>query len=1000
MKPVNLKFKGLGSYFGESEINFGSLDDVFLICGETGSGKTTILDAMMFALYGESSGGERSELLNGHYTKKDGEAYSVFEFELSGKRYRFSRTFTPKARAEGWNEYQDCAYYDTEKEMWQPYFDNPRQKDVNAQAVKLLGLTAEQFRQVVILPQGKFERLLTCPTKEKEELLRTLFGAERFTRISERLKKLADDEKKSIECEQMKIDADLSAAKLDSPEAADAQVSEYKAALEEMKSAHAAANAEKKRADEVLSAGSLLAEKFAELDKSEKSLAMLKEKQPEFDRLAEKIDRLEREKAVLHETDNYCAAREEHLRRSKAISDAKAALTAADADNIAAQKRLQEHKNDEQENISRREEYIRLEGLRSVYAAAEPLRSETEKALILGKKLRTEYDNAGKKAADLKAAADKKSKEAQEKEKYADSVLRLYNELKALEDAKKSRSEADRLNKEKAELSVRADTLACRIKQAEEQEKNYQAEYENVRKAFIDGISSRLAAELAEGTPCPVCGSTHHPEKHSGVQTVSDSDMEAAEKKLRQVTEEKIKLTSDQIAAVQKISELDEQIKALEAIIPRGYSEENYINAKAAYDNAYKEQQKLPQLREELRELNAQLDRAEQENKIISEKLIEARENYSSLAAQYKSACAQMEKDIHDTSALEKRLAELKRLTDEYSLVSEKLSQEVSLCAQKLAAASTSHETALGEEKAAVQKLAMAKEAAEKVLEENNLPPADEFVPDRENISRLPELSERLKQFVSALSDAAKRQEELSGELSGKERPDIAALKNLRDSADAKCSELDFNIRSTEENIKRLTDLAADCRKRMEALNARREIYAQQREFADMMSGAKGISFTRYVLGVMLDMVTDEANNMLANMLDGTFRLVRSKEVGGGSKQGLDLMVESALAEHSASYPTAQLSGGEKFLISLVLGVALSTVVQSRFGGISIDAMFIDEGFGSLDPAALADAVKVIYTIQGSRRKVGIISHVDKLKEEIPCCINVKKDRHGSSLSY
>ena len=324
----------------------------------------------------------------------------------------------------------------------------------------------------------------------------------------------------------------------------------------------------------------------------------------------------------------------------------------------------------------------------------------------------------------------------------------------------------------------------------------------------------------------------------------------------------------------------------------------------------------------------------------------------------------------------------------------------MSLCAQKLAAASTSHEAAVSEEKAAVQKLALAKEAAEKVLAENNLPPADEFVPDRENISRLPELNERLKQFVSALSDAAKRQEELSGELSGKERPDIASLKKLRDSADAKCSELDFNIRSTEENIKRLTDLAADCRKRMEALNARREIYARQREFADMMSGAKGISFTRYVLGVMLDMVTDEANNMLANMLDGTFRLVRSKEVGGGSKQGLDLMVESALAEHSASYPTAQLSGGEKFLISLVLGVALSTVVQSRFGGISIDAMFIDEGFGSLDPAALADAVKVIYTIQGSRRKVGIISHVDKLKEEIPCCINVKKDRHGSSLSY
>ena len=137
-------------------------------------------------------------------------------------------------------------------------------------------------------------------------------------------------------------------------------------------------------------------------------------------------------------------------------------------------------------------------------------------------------------------------------------------------------------------------------------------------------------------------------------------------------------------------------------------------------------------------------------------------------------------------------------------------------------------------------------------------------------------MNERLKQFVSALSDAAKRQEELSGELSGKERPDIASLKKLRDSADAKCSELDFNIRSTEENIKRLTDLAADCRKRMEALNARREIYARQREFADMMSGAKGISFTRYVLGVMLDMVTDEANNMLANIPRRSFRAARN----------------------------------------------------------------------------------------------------------------------------
>lgn len=1000
MKPINLKFKGLGSYFGESCIDFGSLDDVFLICGETGSGKTTILDAMMFALYGESSGGERNELLNGHYTKKDGEAYSVFEFELSGRRYRFSRTFTPKARAEGWNEYQNCEYFDRDKQMWQPFFDNPRQKEVNAKAAELLGLTAEQFRQVVILPQGKFERLLTCPTKEKEELLRTLFGAERFTRISERLKKIADDEKKNIECEQIKIDADLSAAKLDSPEAADERAKEYQAELEEMKSAHTSAAAEKKRADDALSAGALLSEKFAELDRTEKALSELKERQPEYDRLAQQTDRLEREKAVLHEADNYRAAKEEHIRRKKASAEAGAALKAAEAGSSAAQKRLQEHKNDERENISRQEENIRLTGLRSVYAAAEPLRNETQNAYDLGMKLRTEYDNTDKKITDLKAAIEAANAKVQETEKNSDSVFNLKNELNDLEAAKKSSSEAGMLRGEREKLSAKANALADEIRLSEELEAHCQAECEKVRKAFIDGISSRLAAELAEGMPCPVCGSTHHPQKHTGAGSASDSDMKSAEGALRQATEKKARLLSEQSAAAQKISELDDRINALEADIPQSYSEEALAKTKAAYDTAYSEREKLPKMREELRLMNNDLSRLEQKYKDISARLTDARENYSSLKAQYKFACEQMDKDIHDTSALEKRISELKKLTDGYAAMSEKLSQEASLCAQRQAAAGIAYENAVVEEKNALEKSLSAKEAADRVLAENSLPSADEFIPDRENISRLPELNERLNKYRTALSETQRKQAELSGELSGKERPDISALKKLRDDADIRCNELDFSIRSTEENIRKLTRLAADCRKRTEELNARREIYAEQKEFADAMSGAKGISFTRYVLGVMLDMVTDEANNMLANMLDGTFRLVRSKEVSGGSKQGLDLMVESALAEHSASYSTAQLSGGEKFLISLVLGVALSTVVQSRFGGISIDAMFIDEGFGSLDPAALSDAVKVIYTIQGSRRKVGIISHVDKLKEEIPCCINVKKDRHGSSLSY
>ncbi len=1000
LKPVNLKFKGLGSYFDECEIDFSALDSVFLISGETGSGKTTILDALTFALYGESSGGERESLRNSHYTKSDGEAYSVFVFELSGKLYRFSRTYTPKARAEGWDISQNCEHFDKASGEWLPFFDNPRKAEVNAKAQELLGLTAQQFRQVIILPQGKFERLLTCPTKEKEELLSTLFGADRYTEISERLKKNADEEKKAIDTAALEIAAALNADGFRSADEADNTVRELSEKVLIKKKELSAASEKKKKLEKLSRSAAVLADKFSDLDEAEKKLAESTVQKPQFDSLKQRTELLLREKSVLAFTDNYSLALKEYDRRRRESELAKKTLKKAEENKNNAYESEKKHKAGEKENEERREKLIRLKGLEEVYKAAEPLKKETEQALQAGKKLRKERDDAAGRLEELKKALREKNSVCEAAETEAAKALGYLNELKKLEQAAELNRQSEEKEKELKAFSKELDEQEKKLKCAEKKADLCKDEYKSARKAFIDGVSCRLAENLSEGEPCPVCGSTSHPAKSISSGHFSEKEMDAAEKKLKDAENEISRISGRRLYLHDRISETAQTVGALKEKILPHFSKETLEGVKTAYERAAAEQERLPGIRREIKELNSLINGLDRTLTELNNTLTSAREDYSAKNAEYKNITNQMDKDIPDSETLIKKISELSALSEEYDKISAQISENILDAASGLSAAEQAVEKAADEEKTAAQKFSAARESAEKALAGNGLPCADEFVPDKAGIESLPRLQQSCDEFFAELSNRSKSCEKLRSELADKERPDMRAVEKQLDSADKECRTLEYEIRSSEEKADRLKKLSEQCRKQTAALDARRMIYAEQNEFAVLMSGAKGISFTRYVLGVMLDMVTDEANRMLSGMLGGTFRLVRSRDLSGRSKQGLDLMVENTLANNSASYMAAQLSGGEKFLISLVLGVALSAVVQSKFGGISIDAMFIDEGFGSLDPSALSDAVSVIGSISGSRQTVGIISHVEKLREEIPCCISVKKTRMGSSISY
>ena len=265
--------------------------------------------------------------------------------------------------------------------------------------------------------------------------------------------------------------------------------------------------------------------------------------------------------------------------------------------------------------------------------------------------------------------------------------------------------------------------------------------------------------------------------------------------------------------------------------------------------------------------------------------------------------------------------------------------------------------------------------------------------------SKITEIESVISDYAVKLASMNEKISLLTKALDGMVRPDITALKEQLAEKDGLHQQL-INITAVLENdCKRLDMLAANYRKKHTAYIAEKERNDRQLSFALMMRGDRGISFARYVLGVMLSVVTGEANRLLADVLGGQFRLYRKADGDARAKQGLDLEAESALSSQTVRYSVKNLSGGEKFLVSLALSMGLSAAAQKLSGGISVDAMFIDEGFGSLDPQALREAVDVLCSIKGSRRTVGLISHVRELREIIPSSVEVIKESNGSRLS-
>lgn len=883
MRPVSVRFQCFGPYMAEQFVDFEAMEKngLFLICGETGAGKTTILDAICYALYGRSSGGLRGglEVMRCALAGSEDDTLVEYVFDSGGKRYKFTRSLKFKTeknkKSKHLNDYHNCLRLEEDQEI--PLVEKEQDRYVTKKAEELIGLTYDQFRQVIILPQGQFERLLVSDSEEKESILVSLFHAERWHRIAEELQRRVAEKDKALKEEHRSMDEKLrqygcrNLGELE--EKTELERQNLETLLQRTQEAERKLDWAKQEKEQAL----LEDQAFLELKKRETRLADLQKKTPGFaaeEALLADADRAEALRPVYLGYQGALTARQ---RAVQGVLEAEHTLQQKEQTLAQVREKQRNHDQSRQAVEEDRQRCILLENAREAYAVLE------------------------------------------QREKAASDTAR--------------QEQVAELSAQRARKNFQ--TRSVRLEQAIQQQNQAMQAYQTAQEGYLQGIGATLARELVPGAPCPVCGSREHP------APARAGDLHITEQMLD--------------AALQAMNAAGDQVS--EAMKKRS--------------DAEKEQSSAEQLLHDLQRRAAV-----------------ARTAYEEALAQRLEGIRTEDQRARTQNALTKRIRQ-------YETQDQQLQTE-------LTAALGGREGAMGLLEAARNTLQEAEEALgeqeeqwKKALEASGLQTPERYLA----ADMAPEEKQRrtrlLHQFRAELEAADQAAREQKQALEGRKQPDLAAVSAVLSQAESVHRSC---VTGQTLAAKRLEDLLSDghqLARRLEEYDARRKTVDNDMIFAKRLRGDSGISLQRYVLGVMLTSVTTEANRLLSGVYSGRYRLYRTDDVAGRSrKSGLELEVYDAQTNQRRSVTT--LSGGEKFLVALSLAIGLSTVVQAQGGGVRLEAMFIDEGFGSLDREAVGDALEVLQGIRRGTGIVGIISHVEQLTEVIPTRLEITKGKHGS----
>ena len=944
MRPEKLTISAFGPYADRTEIDFSRLGDsgLYLITGDTGAGKTTIFDAITFALYGQASGQVRdSAMFRSKYADTATETFVELVFSYQGKKYQVFRSpeyMAPKKRGTG------LTLRKAEAQLIYPDERQPvtKARDVTRAIEELLGLDYEQFTQIAMIAQGDFQKLLLAGTVQRGEIFRQIFHTGIYQQVQLKLKDAARSRYKEYDEMRRSIAQYLDGVKLRQREGTEA-------------------------------------EEFAELKKGK------------FE------GKLERSLEILKSFIDQGEKRESELLKQEQELDQKI-RTMENMLHLSAQKRNLEQKR----NLASKQLEQLLPDLEKASGEAEKYKDADQKCEALGLLIREKQEQLKKyqvleqlkKELDeirmqlKKCRAGQEANIRQEQQLHKD-MEQLKKERSLLEnsqlDLQKAITEKEKRTQRKSELNgleTGIREFKSLYEATKEQQKKYQAAYEKAQQqseyyqqifhSFLDAQAGILAQELKENEPCPVCGSLSHPHPRmiSKGRTVTQEILD----------NEKIKL--DKL----------EKISADQSLEAGKLKERSNASWKQIVSGAEELLEEFQEFRKEAKNGNGQAGDFRTVWKQMILMINREKEQCENLLTESDRKIREAEENTKRKKKVEKLLENLEKEND-------MLQEKKNSCDREQAGLTTKASENEKQQKNAAEEIRQAHpEAGKEVLEKEIREKQQEYIDLKENSRKMKETLERFQaekaRITSTIKTLEEQQKEI-GEIREDEIREQYTESTMQKTELAEKRKELFSIQSGNLEIFRKVQ------KRKEEMTKAEAEYVWMKNLSDTangnLNGKAKIELETYIQMAYFDRILRRANVRLMTMSSGQYELKRQEQSENRKeKAGLDLNVIDHYNGTERSVKT--LSGGESFQASLSLALGLSDEIQASAGGIRLDSMFVDEGFGSLDEESLSQAVKALSSLADGHRMVGIISHVAELKDRIENKIIVTKQCSGKGV--
>lgn len=1061
MRPVKLIMSAFGSYAGKTEIDFTEIPNgLFLITGDTGAGKTTIFDAITYALYDRTSGGNRDgNMMRSQYADETTDTYVEYTFLYQKKEYKIRRN--PEYLRLGKRRYADGSprYVKEAPKVELTLPDGSvfkgKKRETDQKIAEITGLDADQFTQISMIAQGEFLKLLLAESKERKKIFSRIFQTRFYYRIQEELKRRAMQLYVKLEHNLQELKIEMRRAEYPAYEKKDGDAEQEDCISEKeftlqwkeiltqdipdrarivellnkiIEQGNGCVKASKKEVDQTqtlledknrcLKEAELLNQLF---DSYGQILTRLKEKEPEkakYELMTENVKSAKKagrvwqeEKAYLEEDARLKELKEQEQRIRQELQECRKILQEL----MKEQKAAEEEKKEKETVLI--EKKVRIQDAVRQYKGINEKKAELDETEKEIKK----YLNQSKIIQEKKEILQKEKEEIIEFLKKYENIELCINECKNEEKKieektvqyKELEQQVNRKNKLR-EICERAK------KEAEQEQKRYEeswTEYEIKYRKFLDEQAGILALNLEEGKPCPVCGSREHPQiAVLSEQAPTQAEVELAKSKRdksEKIRDKTVGTFRDALADYQVAEEMCQSLCKKIQDKPEDMEESDVkVKIQSLTDALVKMKEKLAQQekifvkykeqKEEQERIADFLEELKEKEQQITQCLTDSKLMYTKMQAEYQAGREKLPYETEEEAKkhLKQTEEELQAIRKKYETVTRCLTEKQNI--EKELEGREKTVTASIEQ--ALKEVKKKKELFEQMRKEQGFEDAESYHRKYLSEKEIEEREQWIEMYQKELQELEANRGLLEKQLDGKERKDTEQIRQEIREVSGESERIRkkymnlYNINSKNHEIR--DNLKRNFEKNNN-LQKQYEIIGNLSKTANgNLSGSAKLDFETYIQRQYFRQIVRAANKRLIRMTDGEF-ILQCRDVeklGSQGQAGLDLDVYHMATDTVRDVKT--LSGGESFMAALSMALGLSDIVQNTAGAIHLDTMFIDEGFGTLDDVSRDQAIRVLNDLADKDRLVGIISHVNELKEQIEHKLIVKKTDKGSSVSW